>query len=91
MSGTGPRAAEASRPADHGTLPAMSGFPWATRADVPDAWFLVDEAGIAIRKVARHENIGSAVRFTVTGPGYDATDHSSLDDAKAAAEDSLGY
>ncbi len=63
---------------------------WITRPDVPNAWFLVDDAGSGIRQVARHEYIGFPVRFTVTGPGYDATDHSSLEEAKAAAEGSVG-
>jgi hypothetical protein len=56
-----------------------------------DIWTLVDSSGTILRHVAKlGPYIGQpAPRFRVTGPGYEATDHPSLDEATGAAEASL--
>jgi len=59
---------------------------WRQMPDGP--WVLPDEeSGIFVRIVAKLERPGQAARFTVTGPGYDTTEHASLDEAKEAAEE----
>jgi len=56
---------------------------------MPDGpWVLPDEeSGIFVRIVAKQERTGQASRYTVSGPGYDTTEHPSLDEAKEAAEE----
>ena len=56
---------------------------------MPDgSWVLPDEeSGIFVRIVAKLERTGKAARYTVSGPGYDTTDHASLDEAKEAADE----
>jgi hypothetical protein len=68
----------------------MAEHRWITRSDVPDGWFLVDEAGNGIRMVKRHLYIGQAEPYyrITGGDGY--SDYPSLEEAKAAAEASLG-
>lgn len=56
---------------------------------MPDGpWVLPDEEnGIFVRIVAKLERPGQPSCYTVGGPGYDTTEHPSLDEAKEAAEE----
>ena len=49
--------------------------------------FLMEESGIFVRIVSKLERTGHASGYIVCGPGYDTTEHPSLDEAKEAAEE----
>jgi hypothetical protein len=55
-----------------------------------DQWILNSDAGVvrAINRAGPYVN-GPAEKFIVTGPGYEATEHPTLEEARAAAEASL--
>ena len=58
---------------------------WTQLPDGP--WVLPDlESGIYIRYVARLERTGQPPYYAVTGPGYETTEHPSLEEAMEAAE-----
>ncbi len=58
---------------------------WTQLPDGP--WVLPDlESGIYIRHVARLERTGRPPCYAVTGPGYETTEHPSLEGAMEAAE-----
>jgi hypothetical protein len=50
---------------------------------------LADENGNAVRHVAEAGDLNTPLRYRVTGPDYDATEHPSLAEAMAATEASL--
>ncbi len=58
---------------------------WVQMPDGP--WVLPDEdSGIYTRQVEGRKRRGHPPHYTVTGPGYDTTEHPSLDEAMEAAE-----
>jgi hypothetical protein len=65
-----------------------SGVPSSRWTQMPDGpWLLPDEeSGIFVRVVAKLERAGQTSCYTVSGPGYDTTEHASLEEATEAAE-----